>query len=363
MIRVENLVKNFGELSVLKGISTEIKKGEVIALIGPSGMGKSVFMRCLNLLEVPDSGSIYVNDVNILGKNVDISQIRQKIGMVFQAYNLFAHLTVLENLTIGPMKLLGRNKAEAENRAMELLKMVGLAEKRDSFPDELSGGQQQRVAIARCLSMESEMILFDEPTSALDPTMVSEVLAVIRRLAKEGMTMVIVTHEMEFARNVSNRVCYMDEGVIYEEGSPEQIFDHPQRERTRAFINRMRSLNYHIGSHDYDLYAMNAEVEVFCEKHFFPEKIRSRVLLLIEELLALLGAAHKTMDVDIEIAYSEKHDYLQLTIASTGEIYNPIENSALPDNFGNTIIHTLGEDIQYRRADNKNILSLIVKRE
>lgn len=363
MIKIENLTKNFGELSVLKGISTEINKGDIIAIIGPSGTGKSVFMRCLNLLEVPSGGSIYVDNVDILSKKTDVPKIRQKMGMVFQNYNLFAHLTVLENLTIGPMKLLGRNKAEAEKRAMELLKMVGLLEKSESFPDELSGGQRQRVAIVRCLSMEPEIILFDEPTSALDPTMVSEVLAVIRRLAKDGMTMAIVTHEMEFARKVSNRVFFMDGGLIYEEGTPEQVFECPRKEKTRAFINRMRSFHYHINSADYDLYAMNAEIEAFCEKHFFPEKIRNSVLLLVEELLALLGAANQTMEADIEIVYSEKHDYLQLTIESTGEAYNPIQDNTLPDNFGNTIIHMLGKDIRYRRADNRNILSLIVKKE
>jgi polar amino acid transport system ATP-binding protein len=363
MIKVENLVKNFGELSVLRGISAEINKGDVIAIIGPSGTGKSVFMRCLNLLEIPSGGRIYVNDVDILNKKTDVPKIRQKMGMVFQSYNLFAHLTVLENLTIGPVKLLGKNKAEAEERGMELLKMVGLAEKSGNFPDELSGGQRQRVAIARCLSMDPEIILFDEPTSALDPTMVSEVLAVIRRLAKEGMTMAIVTHEMEFARKVSNRVFYMDGGLIYEEGTPEEIFDHPRREKTKAFINRIRSFHYRVDSPDYDLYAMNAEIEAFCEKHFFPEKIRGSVLLLVEELLALLGAANRNMEVDIEIDYFEKHDYLQLTMESVGEAYNPLQDSLLPDNFGNAIIHRFGENIQYRRADNKNILSLIVRKQ
>lgn len=252
MIRVENLVKSFGELTVLKGISTEIKKGEVIAIIGPSGTGKSVFLRCLNLLETPTSGRIYVGDVDILDKKTEVSKIRQKMGMVFQAYNLFAHLTVLENLTLGPIKLLGKSRDEADKRALELLKMVGLAEKSDNFPDELSGGQKQRVAIARCLSMEPEIILFDEPTSALDPTMVSEVSAVIRRLAREGMTMAIVTHEMELARNLSTRVFYMDEGFIYEDGPPKQIFENPQREKTKAFINRVRSFTYHIDNPYYE---------------------------------------------------------------------------------------------------------------
>jgi polar amino acid transport system ATP-binding protein len=214
MIKVEHLSKNYGQLCVLKDITTEIQKGEVISIIGPSGTGKSTFLRCLNLLETPSEGRIEIDDLDILKKGADVPKLRRKMGMVFQSFNLYAHLTVLDNLTIGPVKLLHKTKDEAERKAVEILKTVGLAEKTAAFPDELSGGQKQRVAIARCLVMEPEIILFDEPTSALDPTMVSEVLGVIRRLAKEGMTMAIVTHEMDFARDVSTRVFYMDEGLI-----------------------------------------------------------------------------------------------------------------------------------------------------
>jgi polar amino acid transport system ATP-binding protein len=214
MIRVEHLSKNYGQLCVLKDINTEIQKGEVISIIGPSGTGKSTFLRCLNLLETPSGGRIEIDDLDILKKGADVPKLRRKMGMVFQSFNLYAHLTVLDNLTIGPVKLLHKTKDEAERKAVEILKTVGLAEKTAAFPDVLSGGQKQRVAIARCLVMEPEIILFDEPTSALDPTMVSEVLGVIRRLAKEGMTMAIVTHEMDFARDVSPRVFYMDEGLI-----------------------------------------------------------------------------------------------------------------------------------------------------
>jgi polar amino acid transport system ATP-binding protein len=206
---------NFVYLKILlQDITTEIQKGEVISIIGPSGTGKSTFLRCLNLLETPSEGRIEIDDLDILKKGADVPKLRRKMGMVFQSFNLYAHLTVLDNLTIGPVKLLHKTKDEAERKAVEILKTVGLAEKTAAFPDVLSGGQKQRVAIARCLVMEPEIILFDEPTSALDPTMVSEVLGVIRRLAKEGMTMAIVTHEMDFARDVSTRVFYMDEGLI-----------------------------------------------------------------------------------------------------------------------------------------------------
>ncbi len=287
MIKVEHLSKKFGDLVVLKDITIEIKKGEVISIIGPSGTGKSTFLRCLNLLDRPSGGSIHIDGVDMLDPKADVPQIRQKMNMVFQSFNLFSHLSVLENLTLGPIKLLGMSRQDAQQKSLELLKLVGLAEKADSYPDELSGGQKQRVAIARCLAMDPEIILFDEPTSALDPTMVSEVLSVIRRLAKDGMTMAIVTHEMDFARDVSNRVLYMDEGLIYEEGTPEQIFENPQKEKTRAFINRIRSFNYHISSPDYDLYAMNAEIEAFCEKQILSRKTRHNVLLLVEELLQI----------------------------------------------------------------------------
>ena len=264
MISVKNLSKRFDDHWVLKDINAEIHKGEVISIIGPSGTGKSTFLRCLNLLERPTDGSIVIDGVNILQKGTDEPKLRRKMGMVFQSFNLFAHLTVLDNLTLGPMKLLGKSRQEAEAKAIELLKSVGVAEKQHQFPDELSGGQKQRVAIARCLAMDPEIILFDEPTSALDPTMVSEVLAVIRRLAKEGMTMAIVTHEMDFAKNVSSRIFFMDEGIIYEEGKPGDIFENPQKEKTRIFIQRIRKLNEKIISQDFDLYKLNANIELFC---------------------------------------------------------------------------------------------------
>ncbi len=362
MIRVEHLSKNFGNVRVLNDISVGINKGEIISIIGPSGTGKSTFLRCLNLLETPTSGRIFIDEVDILDKKADVSKLRQKMGMVFQSFNIFSHLTVLENLTIGPRKLLDKTKEESAARGMELLKMVGLAEKAGNFADELSGGQKQRVAIARCLSMDPEIILFDEPTSALDPTMVSEVLAVIRRLAKEGMTMAIVTHEMDFARDVSKRVLYMDEGIIYEEGSPEQIFGNPQKERTRAFINRIRSLEHRITSRDHDLYEMNAKIETFCEKHVFSKSMTNRVLVLAEELLVINNTLSESVDVNLRLSYSEKLDTLEFTFDSAG-----VEGSMLekvdPDDIGLTIIRNMTDKIEYQRVEGRNCLRLSLKRE
>lgn len=362
MIKVEHLSKKYDDLIVLSDISIEIEKGEVISIIGPSGTGKSTFLRCLNLLEQPSGGSIRIGGVDILDKKADVPKVRQRMNMVFQSFNLFSHLSVLENLTIGPIKLRGMSRRDAEQKSRELLKLVGLAEKADSYPDELSGGQKQRVAIARCLAMEPEIILFDEPTSALDPTMVSEVLSVIRRLVRDGMTMVIVTHEMEFARDVSKRVLYMDEGLIYEEGTPGQIFENPRREKTRAFINRIRSFNYRVGSPDYDLYAMNAEIEAFCEKQILPRKTRQNLLLLVEELLQIYNPLLGTTPLDLRISYSEKKESLELVCENGGAALNPLDESQLPDELGVRIITNLAESIEHLRADDKNRLVLQMKK-
>lgn len=239
MIRVKNLHKSFNGREVLKGIDEEIQDGEVVVVIGPSGSGKSTFLRCINLLEKPDSGEIWIDDTQINAHKVNVNQIRQKMGMVFQHFNLFPHLTVKKNITLAPVKLKKMTPEEADAKAMELLKIVGLEDKADAYPKQLSGGQQQRIAIARSLAMEPEIMLFDEPTSALDPEMVGEVLEVMKRLAKSGMTMVVVTHEMGFAREVGSRILFMDEGIILEQGTPKEIFDNPQSERTKSFLSKV----------------------------------------------------------------------------------------------------------------------------
>ena len=239
VIRVRGLKKDFDQLSVLKGIDVDICKGDVVCVIGASGSGKSTFLRCLNLLEMPTGGSIEFDGVNLTGAKVDLDLHRQKMGMVFQQFNLFPHLTVLDNLTLAPVLLKKATKAEAEAKAMELLDRVGLADRADAYPNQLSGGQKQRVAIVRALCMDPEVMLFDEPTSALDPEMVGEVLEVMKNLAKKGMTMIVVTHEMGFAREVSNRVLFMDEGVIAEDGTPEEVFGNPKCERLQAFLAKV----------------------------------------------------------------------------------------------------------------------------
>lgn len=239
MIEVQNLKKSFGKLEVLKDISIQIKPQEVVCVIGPSGSGKSTFLRCLNLLEEPTSGVIRIEGENLLDKSTNINQLRQKAGMVFQQFNLFPHMNVLDNITLGPIRLKGKTKTEAEKLALDLLGKVGLTEKAHVYPSSLSGGQQQRAAIARALAMEPHVMLFDEPTSALDPEMVGEVLQVMKDLAQEGMTMVIVTHEMGFAREVADRVIFMDGGYVVEEGLPSELFGNPQNERTKAFLSKI----------------------------------------------------------------------------------------------------------------------------
>ncbi len=236
LLRVENLHKRFGDLHVLKGVNLSVEKGEVVVIIGPSGSGKSTLLRCINRLEEPTSGRIFLDDEEITSDRVDINRIRQRIGMVFQQFNLFPHLTAIENVTLAPVKVKGMDKDEAYRIGMELLEKVGLKDKASYYPHQLSGGQQQRVAIARALAMNPEVMLFDEVTSALDPELVKEVLEVMRGLAREGMTMLVVTHEMGFAREVGDRVIFMDHGVIVEEGTPEEIFSNPKEERTRRFL-------------------------------------------------------------------------------------------------------------------------------
>lgn len=363
MITVKHLSKTYNNtaipFTVLKDVNCEIKKGEIISIIGPSGTGKSTFLRCINLLEQPTSGEIFVNGINIMDKKTDLNAIRQKMGMVFQNFNLFNHLSILHNVTIGPIKLLNMPKEEAENQAMTLLRMVGMAEKANAMPSELSGGQKQRVAIARCLSMKPDVILFDEPTSALDPTMVSEVLSVIRQLAKMGMTMLIVTHEMKFAYDVSSRIFFMNEGIIYEEGTPEEIFEHPQKPLTKAFINRIRTLEYEIKNSDFDLHRMNAEIEQFCQKYVLGDNILNRILHLVEELPSLMMQRPGT--IHLKLDYSEKNYNIYLEVEQDGCTEPILENNDT-DEVALSIIRGCCEKIEESITDETRKIKAKVKR-
>ncbi|WP_291327383.1 amino acid ABC transporter ATP-binding protein [Desulfovibrio sp. UCD-KL4C] len=241
MIKIKNLHKNFGNLQVIKGIDLHVKSGEVVCIIGPSGSGKSTVLRCINKLEVPSSGTIFVDGYDIMDKQTDINKVRTEAGMVFQQFNLFPHMTILENVTLGPIKVRNMNKSDANELGLKLLDKVGLKEKAINYPDQLSGGQKQRIAIARSLALQPKVILFDEPTSALDPELVGEVLDVMQKLAREGMTMIVVTHEMGFAKEVADRVIFIDEGVIQEEGSPEDFFTNPKNPRLKDFLGKVVS--------------------------------------------------------------------------------------------------------------------------
>ena len=329
MIRVIGLTKKYGDLVVFENIHTHIKKGECIALIGPSGTGKSVFFRTLAMLEKPDNGNIFINGTDITRKEVNLNHVREKMGMVYQGFHLFSHLNILDNITLAPVLVKKQDKKAAEIKAMELLSLVGLTEKVNNFPHELSGGQQQRIAIARCLAMEPEIMLFDEPTSALDPTMTGEVLAIIRKLTKMGLTMLIITHEMKFARDVSDRVFYMDEGGIYEEGTPGEIFDHPKKEKTKAFIRKLKIFNYEILSTRFDIVAMNARIETFCQKYNLESKQVYYIQLFLEELIVEIFKncyQNSNPEIYVTIEYSDENNGISINVNYRTVEFNPFQN-------------------------------------
>lgn len=327
MISIRHLRKEYDNAIPLKDVNADIEKGEIISIIGPSGTGKSTFLRCINMLEKPTSGVISIDGELITDPKCKVHLLRRKMGMVFQSFNLFGHMNVAENIMFGPVELLGLNRQKAYDRAMDLLRMVGLADKALNFPDELSGGQKQRVAIARTLAMDPEIVLFDEPTSALDPTMVGEVLTVIKNLAGQGLTMMIVTHEMKFARDVSTRVFYMDQGEIYEEGPPEQIFDNPQKERTRRFIRHLKVFEEHITSRNFDFIGINSRIEEFGRHQMLSQKVINSIQLVFEEVcvdnLLLFLADGFALDLVVECGGSD--DLVSMEIKYSGKRYNPFE--------------------------------------
>ena len=332
MIRIEHLKKSYPAGTPLLDVNAEIKRGEVISVIGPSGTGKSTLLRCLNLLETPTAGRIFIDGEEITDKNCKVHLLRRKMGMVFQSFNLFHHLTVIENIMAAPVELRGKTRQEAYDQGMELLRKVGLADRALAYPDELSGGQKQRVAIARTLAMEPEILLFDEPTSALDPTMVGEVLAVIRGLAESGLTMLIVTHEMQFARDVSTRIFYMDEGEIYEDGTPEQIFEHPQREKTRQFILRLKVLEERIESRNFDFIGINTRIEEFGRKHLMNQKMIRSAMVLFEELcVQTILPRQEEVGIVFALEFADRTGEATLRLRYQGARFDPLaEGETLP---------------------------------
>ena len=354
MIKIEHLRKEYPNVTPLEDVSVEINKGDVISIIGPSGTGKSTLLRCLNLLEQPTSGTVTVDGEIITDPKCDISKVRRKMGMVFQSFNLFANLNIIENVMAAPRDLLKIPKEQARAEGMELLRRVGLAEKAENYPDELSGGQKQRVAIARAIAMKPEILLFDEPTSALDPTMVGEVLSVIRSLAKEGMTMMIVTHEMKFARDVSTRVFYMDEGGIYEDGSPEQIFDHSKREKTRIFIKRLKQLSLEINSPDVDLVGFISQIEDFGRRNLLSAKTVRNMQLCFEELVmqSILKAIDDHAPIKIVTEYSEADGSAVMEITYGGKRYDPLTEG---DELSAMLVKKLSSEVKHSFEDGNRI--------
>ena len=355
IISVNNLEKRFGDNIILQNVSTQVNKGEVISIIGPSGTGKSTFLRAINFLDPPTDGDVIFNGEKITKKNVDT--VRRHMGMVFQNFGLFSHLTVLENLMLGPVRLLGASRSDAASIATELLRTVGLSERADFYPRQLSGGQKQRVAIARCLAMSPDVILFDEPTSALDPTMVTEVMAVIRNLAKSGMTMLVVTHEMSFARDVSTRVLYMDEKGIYEQGSPGQIFENPTKPKTQSFIFNIRSFNHDITGRDFDYVEMLGGIENFCFRHAIDKKIANKIHLLAEELIINI-VAKQFGACFLNIHYSDKLDSYEVTVSYEEKKVNALKSS--DDDLSVMMVQKTAKEIHYDYIDGENIIKALI---
>ena len=356
MITIRGLRKEYHNVIPLKDVNVEINKGDVISVIGPSGTGKSTLLRCINRLETPTAGEIFVDGVNICDKKADLSKLRRKMGMVFQSFNLFGHMSIIENVMCAPVDLLGKTKKEAYERGMELLQTVGLSAKASNYPDELSGGQKQRVAIARALAMEPVILLFDEPTSALDPTMVGEVLSVIRRLADEGLTMLIVTHEMNFAKNVSNRIFYMDEGVIYEDGTPQQIFENPAKEKTRRFIRQLKVLSETIDKNSFDFPGINSSLELFGRKQMMSQSRIYKMQLVFEELVMQKLVPKKgVLDIRMDVEYSERDNSVEMIFGYGGGSFDP-----LADEKDLTVITLKGitSAVSHKYDGNSNVLTL-----
>jgi len=358
ILEIQHLSKKYEDAEPLKDINCTVRRGEVISVIGPSGTGKSTLLRCINRIEAPSSGKVFINGEEMTDDPRTVRRMRRKIGMVFQSFNLFSNMTVMGNLTMGPVTLLGKTEKEARERALELLETVGLAGLESRWPDELSGGQKQRVAIARALAMEPELLLFDEPTSALDPRMVDEVLYVIRRLADQGNTMLIVTHEMRFAENVSSRIFYMDKGLILEDGTPQQIFHAPEHVETKAFIQRLRSWEHTIEGTDIDFASVIDEIADFASRVFFNRRQVHALQQIFEEAVA--GDLLKRggiFPIDVTITSRENGDDCVLELRYRGPDHDILDTD---DEYSAAILRFLADDSvhEYEDGVNRQILTL-----
>ena len=360
IVKIEHLKKEYPNITPLKDVTVDIYKGDVISVIGPSGTGKSTLLRCINRLEIPTSGKIFFKNEEITDPKCKMHKIRQKMGMVFQSFNLFENLNIIENIMAAPVKLLGKTRKEAYNEGMQLLRRVGLAEKALNLPSELSGGQKQRVAIARAIAMKPEILLFDEPTSALDPTMVGEVLQVIKKLADEGMSMMIVTHEMKFAKDVSNRVFYMDEGGIFEDGTPDQIFNHPQKDKTRVFIKRLKQLTLHINNDSYDFIGITSKIEHFGRDNYLSQKHIRNIQLVFEEIVTQnivpYGESYNNVfPINVIIEYSDANESISMDISYGGMEFNPFKEG---DNLSSKLISKLASKVEHKYKNSENKISI-----
>ena len=354
LIKVEHLRKEFSpEVIPIRDFNCEIGQGDVISIIGPSGTGKSTFLNLLNRLEEPTEGKIWFDGEDTTAPGYDLNEMRKKMGMVFQSFNLFSHLTIAENIMLGPVRLLGRSRQQAYDTALRLLRTVGLADRALSLPHELSGGQQQRAAIARAMAMEPKVLLLDEPTSALDPTMVGEVLAMIRGLAKSGVTMLIVTHEMTFAREVSNRIFYLDEGVVYEEGPPSRIFDNPQREKTRLFVRNVKVFRWNARESGKDFLGLSSELENFAYRNMMIPEITRKTRLLIEEVFAQIARSADiyAAELSVSMEYAERKRETVTEVRWLGAAFNPIGEG---DEYSRILIRHISPDAAWTGDGKQN---------
>jgi polar amino acid transport system ATP-binding protein len=362
MIKVERLYKSFGGVPVLANVNADVKKGECVSIIGPSGGGKSVFLSCLNALIVPDSGRVFIDGLDVFDKNININKLHERIGMVYQNFNLFSHLTVLENIILAPLKIKKTPRAAAIGKARELLNMVSLTAKENAYPQELSGGQKQRIAIARAMAMDPQLVLFDEPTSALDPVMSGEVLAVIRTLAKKGLTTIIVTHEMEFAKEVSDRVFYMDDHGIYETGTPGEIFEQPRGERTKAFISRLKTLELRVESPEFDLLGQISRIEQFCIKYDIGRLMVNKVQMVFEEISMYLLKNHfgekEKPDILVNVDYTEKEKNIVIDISYGGRQEDPFAGRDEDEDLGLLMVRRISKSALYSAGNTKNTLTI-----